>query len=198
MEKIITPNQGAFIEGMWIAENTVIAQEVINKVKKHWGKNGMMVIKVDLKKAYDWVEWNILDCALGAWGFSLDVYKLIGSCVSTINYSLLLNGGISRTFTPGRGLRQGDHLSSYLFILCSEFLTRLINREESLDSIHGIKVYKNAPTISHLMYADDLLLMSRASRVEAQSFKTCFDLYCGWLDRRLMKRNLVYSFLRIP
>lgn len=122
-----------------------------------------MVIKVDLKKAYNWVEWKFLNRVLDVWEFSPEVCKLIGNCLSTVNYSLLLNGSISGNFTPGRGLKQCDPLSLFLFILCSEFLTRLIHREEFLDKIHGIKVCRNAPAIFHLMYADDILLMSRAN-----------------------------------
>lgn len=66
MEKIISPYQRAFIEGRWIAENTVLAQKIIKKIKNHRGKNRLMVIKVDFKKAYDRMEWKFLDRALGA------------------------------------------------------------------------------------------------------------------------------------
>lgn len=84
--------------------------------------------------------------------------------MSTVSYSILLNGGLFGSFTPGRGLRQGDPLSLFLFFLYSEFLTRLFNSVESLENIHGIKVCRTAPAISHFMYTDDILLMSRANR----------------------------------
>lgn len=128
--KIISPNQGAFIEDQWIAENTVIAQKIIHKVKKHRGRNGLMVVKVDLVKAYDRIEWHFLDWALAAWGFSEDVRKLIHSYVSTVEFSVLINGGVSETFTPQRGLHQGDALSPYLFIIYVEFLTRMLGVQE--------------------------------------------------------------------
>lgn len=99
--------------------------------------------------------------------------------MSTIQYLVLINGGISETFSPGRGLRQGDPLSPYLFILCSEFITRLLNKEESQGNIHGIKVSKGGPAISHLMYADDLLLMCKANNQEARAVKRCLDAYYG-------------------
>lgn len=66
MSKIVSPNQRAFIESRWIAENTVIAQETMHRVKKHRGKNGLMVVKVDIKKVYDRAEWTFLDQALEA------------------------------------------------------------------------------------------------------------------------------------
>lgn len=135
-------------------------------MKKHREKKGLMAIKVDLKKAYDRIKWKFLDRALGTWGFSTDVRKLLASCVSTVNYSLLLNGGISVSFTPDKGIRQGDPLSLFLFILCFEFLTRLINREENSGKLHRIKVCKNAPAITHLMYANDILLTCRENLIE--------------------------------
>lgn len=130
-----------------------------------------MVIKVDLKKAYNCIEWNFLDRALDAWGFSEGVRRLTGSYVSTVNYSFLFNGDIADNFTPGKGLRQGDPLSPFLFIICTEILTRLINSEKCCENVHGIKISKNAPAITHLMYADDTLLMCRANKAEAQTIR---------------------------
>lgn len=130
MGKTISKHQGAFLEGRWIADNTVAAHEVVHKVKRHRGKNGLMMLKMDMKKAYDRMEWCFVRIALGAWGFSEKVQKLIGSCISSVQYSLLLNGGVASSFTPSRGLKQGDHLSPFLFILCSKFLSRIISRKE--------------------------------------------------------------------
>lgn len=157
--KFISLNQGAFIEDRWIAENIVTAQKVLQKVKKHRGRNGLMMVKVDLKKAYDHIERNFLDRAQAAWGFSEDAPRFTYSCVSTVEFSVLINRGISETFTPRRGLRQGDPLSLYLFIICAEFLTRMLGVQEEKGAIHGIKVSKNAPAITHLLYVDDLLIM---------------------------------------
>lgn len=68
--QIISSNQGAFMEGHWIAENTILAHELVYKVKKHKGKNGLMLIKVDMKKAYDGIEWGFVEKVLEAWEFS--------------------------------------------------------------------------------------------------------------------------------
>lgn len=64
MGMIVSHNQGAFLEGCWIAENTILAHEVMHKIKKHTSSNGLMCIKVYLKKAYDSVEWSFLDATL--------------------------------------------------------------------------------------------------------------------------------------
>ena len=102
---MIAPNQGAFVEGRWIAENTVNAHELVHKVKKHKGKNRLMLLKINLKKALDRIEWSFLDVVLGAWGFSNKFRNMIFSCVSSIKFSLLINGSLCGEFSPSRGLR---------------------------------------------------------------------------------------------
>lgn len=187
MGRIVSQNQGAFLEGRWIAENTVLAHEVMHKINNHRSLNGLMCIKIDLKKVYDRLEWKFIDRALGGWGFSLEVRKLITSCISTVQFSFLINGGISETFVPGQRLRQRDPLSPYLFILCTEYLTRIFNREEAQNNLHGIKISRGALALSHLMYADDLLLMSKANKREAQTINKCLDLFCEWSGQELNK-----------
>lgn len=66
LEKIISPNQDAFVKGRWIVENSVIAQEVVHRIKKHKGKKGLIVMKIDMKKAYDSMEWHFISRVLDA------------------------------------------------------------------------------------------------------------------------------------
>lgn len=77
MGKIISPNQSAFWEGHWIVENFILAQEIIDKIKRHKSNKGLMCIKIDLKKSFDRIEWDFIDRALETWGFSMEVRKLI-------------------------------------------------------------------------------------------------------------------------
>ena len=69
LDRIISPNQGAFVEGHWIAENSIIAQELVHKIKTYKGHNGLLLMKIDLKKVYDRLEWGLVDKTLAAWGF---------------------------------------------------------------------------------------------------------------------------------
>lgn len=112
-----------------------------------------------------------------------------------VQYSILLIGSIAGSFTPSRGLRQGDPLSPYLFILCTEFLSRMLMEEEEKGGINGIKVSRRAPTISHLLYADDILVMCRANKKEASVVKSCFDKFCLWSGHEvsLEKSSIMFS-----
>lgn len=101
------------------------------------------------------------------WGFSESFRRLIAGCVKSVSYSLLINGNIKGNIFPNRGLRQGDPISLFLFILCSEFLSKLLNKEKTNGCLHSIKIDRGAPAINHLMYADDLLVMCRANEGDA-------------------------------
>lgn len=129
LDRVISLNNGAFVEGRWIAENTVNAQEIFHKVRKHKGKNGLMILKLDLQKAYDRLEWTFVMEAMKMWGFNEEVRKMMLNCISTINYTFLVNGNQVRSLDPGRGLRQGILLSPYLFIICVEVLSRMIEKD---------------------------------------------------------------------
>ena len=80
-----------------------------------------------------------------------------------------MNGGRTDNFKPSRGLRQGDPLSPYFFILCQEVLSRLIARELLRGNISGVKMNRGGQDISHVMYVDDIMLFSKTSTHEVES-----------------------------
>ena len=88
-----------------------------------------MIIKIDLEKAYDRLEWSFVRILLNNIGFCQETIKLIMSYISSTSTSTLFNGSKMEDFKPSRGIRQGDHISPYRFILCMEFLGALINRK---------------------------------------------------------------------
>ncbi|CAI8597319.1 unnamed protein product [Vicia faba] len=92
---------------------------------------------------------------------------LIKECISTVAYQVLINGQLSKIKFPQRGLRQRDPLSPYLFIICANVLSRMLKREVEDKHLHGVRVARNAPTISHIFFSDDSLFFARANTVEA-------------------------------
>jgi hypothetical protein len=98
-------------------------------------------------------------------------------------------------FTPSRGLRQGDHLSPFLFILGTEVLSRLFHHQEFIGLLKGIKISKDCPTITHLLFADDLIIFAKATSSEAATIKSCLDLYCSWSGQQVNdgKSSVLFS-----
>ncbi|KAL0006983.1 hypothetical protein SO802_008485 [Lithocarpus litseifolius] len=115
--------------------------------------------------------------------------RWIMACVSSVSFEVVVNGGKSECFKPSRGLRQGDPLSPYLFILGQEVLSRLIEHELKLRNVTGIKTSISGPTISHVMYADDVILFSKASKKDAESLVRTVEKYCRWSGQAINKSN---------
>ena len=101
-------------------------------------------------------------------GFNEKWVALIMTCITSVSYSLLINGEPQGHIVPTRGIRQGDPLSPYLFLLCSEGLHRLIQTAANNGEIKGVSICRNGPRLTHLLFADDSLLFCRATRSECQ------------------------------
>ena len=95
-------------------------------------------------------------------------------------FEVLVNGGKLEQFEPSRGIRQGNPLSSYLFILGQEVLSRILNQDFCNKNINGVKTSKSSPAINHVMYANDIVQFSRATRHEASNILQCIEKYNSW------------------
>ena len=110
-------------------------------------------------------------------GFSHRWISLIMQCVSSVSYSVLINGEAFGTITPTRGLRQGDPLSPYLFILCADGLSALIHEAARNKLLNGISICRGCPIITHLFFADDSLLFCKANAQECRKLIDILECY---------------------
>jgi hypothetical protein len=149
-------------------------------MKHKRGNGGHMALKLDMEKAFDSMEWVFLLKILSSLGFHRTWIQWISQCLTTSSFSILLDGASYGKFSPTRGLRQGDPISHFLFILGSEILSRLLLREENLGTLHGIKIARLNPPISYLLFADNVMIISKAKNAEANVILKCLSTYSTW------------------
>lgn len=175
---IVSPTQGAFVAGRLISDNLLIAHEMIHGLKTNPNcRKEFIAIKTDMSKAYDRVEWTFLEALFIKMGFDAKWIAWIMACISSVSYTVLLNGQTHGRIVPERGIRQGDPLSPFLFILCAEALVHVMNRAEQREVISGMRLTKKCPVIQHLLFADDSLFLCRANLRECSEFLRCLALY---------------------
>lgn len=134
-------------------------------------KNTGMIMKVDLEKAYDWIEWNFVADSLFDLVIPREMSRLIMSCSSSGHFKLLWNRMSTEVIEESRGLLQED--SPYLFVLCMEHLSHLILEEVEDNRWKPIKASRGGPNISHLMFANDHLFFAEASLDQIDIVKQC-------------------------
>ena len=164
MLEVISESQSAFVPGRQITNNVIVAFEIMHSIdQRRKGKQGLMAIKLNMSKAYDRVEWGYLEAVMRRMGFQERWIELILMCVTTVSYFVLINGEPKGKIKPSRGLRQGDPISPYLFLLCFEGLSAMLKREEREGNIKGVSMCRCAPQLSHLLFVDDSIIFCRAS-----------------------------------
>lgn len=134
-------------------------------------------MKIDMSKAFDRVKWIYIDKMMAQMGFSKKWRSLISNCLSLVQFSVLVNGTPRENFKPRRGIRQGDPLSPYLFLICAEGLSPFLNREESLTNLKGFKINKLCLSLTHLFFANDNLIFCRATEKECKVIKDVLGIY---------------------
>jgi hypothetical protein len=196
LHKIVSPVQSAFLKGRSIHDNTILAHELFHSMKQKKGNGGLMALKLDMEKAFDSMEWEFLLKILSLLGFHPIWVQWIRQCITTSSFSILLDGAPFGKFFPSRGLRHGDPLSPFLFIMGSEILSRLILREENLGFLKGIKMARSCPPITHLLFADDVMIFARAKACEAEVILKCLNTYSAWSGQHINVSKSAIFFSR--
>jgi hypothetical protein len=186
---IICPTQSAFIPGRLITDNALIAFECVHALQKMEDDRGeFCAYKLDLAKAYDRVDWNTLERIMLKLGFRQTWVRWIMACVTTVRYSVKLNGEQLNAFSPTRGLRQGDPLSPYLFLFIANGLSCFLKDAIARNRLQELVICRGAPGISHLLFANDSLLFFKASSDQAEVVREVLQQFEGCTGQ-LLSRN---------
>jgi hypothetical protein len=194
MDKIISKPQNAFVKGRQILDSVLVVNECLDS-RLRSGESGVLC-KLDMEKAYDHVDWNFLLYLLRRCGFGERWCAWIKHCISSVCFSVLINGVPSGFFGSSRGVRQGDPLSPFLFVLVMEAFSRMLGAFISRGLISGFTVGSselNRVNVSHLLFADDTLVFCGANESQIRhvgALLVCFEVIIG-LKVNLSKSALV-------
>lgn len=175
---LICHSQHAFIPGRRIANNIILAQEIVHSFGLNSSSQHAFLIKIDLSKAFDRLEWDFIATAMQKKGFHHHFINLVLSCIKSSSFSVTINGQAYGSFNASRGIRQGCPLSPYLFVLALNELSDQLNEALQNQNIKGIKLSDSGPAIHSLLYADDLIITGTATVEEATQIKNIIDNFC--------------------
>jgi len=156
LPELILPSQTAFVKDRLLVENSTLASELIHGYHKHTGTK-RITIKVDIAKAFDTLSWEFLLPCLEGLQVPQKFISWIKACICTTSFMVGYNGVVNGYFKGKRGIRQGDLLSPYLFVIAMNFLSLMLNQAAQ----NGKIKYHNRcdrMKLTHLSFADDLLI----------------------------------------
>lgn len=198
MPKLVNENQRSFIPGRQASDNVVLAQE-IRSMRKERGKKGCLAFKIDLEKADDKIEWRFLEKVLGAAGLEEPLIKLIMFFVSFTTLSVIWNGEWTDKIYPTKGLRQGDPLLPYLFVLCMKTLGHMISNLVAKRECKGIKITRSGPVLSHIFFADDLILFGETTHTQARIMEEILSLFCVMSSQKVnLNKSKLFISKNVP
>ncbi|XP_039010280.1 uncharacterized protein LOC120138979 [Hibiscus syriacus] len=164
LERCIDEAQSAFVLSQLITDNIITTYEVLHSFQqRRFGKKGFYALNLDMSKTYDRVEWGSLWEIMSKMGFCSTWIEKVQRCVCSVSYLVILYGLAGEKFVSQRGLKQGDPLSPYLFLICSEGLSSLIWHAVLREEFHGVRINRYAPVISHLLFPYDSLIFAEVT-----------------------------------
>ncbi|KAJ9544401.1 hypothetical protein OSB04_024108 [Centaurea solstitialis] len=177
---IISPVQTAFVKGRQILDGPLIVNEIISWAKRL--KNKLFIFKVDFEKAFDNIRWNFLWEILDQMNFGRRWISWIKGIICTAKVSVLVNGSPTNQFGLEKGVRQGDPLSPYLFIIAMEGLVAALKEASDKNLLSGVVLPNQGPSISSLHYADDAIFLGKWNEANLRNLLKilkCFHLASG-------------------
>jgi len=173
---IISPEQRGFIRDRNISDCIIMASEAVNMIdKRQFGGN--VALKVDIKKAFDTLDWNLLVAVLRKFGFSPTFTNWILAILHSARLSILVNGKAVGFFSCSRGVRQGDPLSPLLFCIAEEVLSRAISIASHAGQIVPMFYCRGASIPTHILYADDVLIFCAGTKQNIRCLLKIFNDY---------------------
>ncbi|GKV52760.1 hypothetical protein SLEP1_g59327 [Rubroshorea leprosula] len=196
LSMLVSNNQTAFVKGRSITTNLLICQDLMRNYHKSKGP-ARCLMKIDLQKAYDSVDWGYVKAMLRGLNFPDRFINWLMLCVSTTRFSVLINGQPKGYFQGQRGLRQGDPISPYLFVLVMEYLTRKL---KELEMQEKFKYHSKCRVmqLTHLIFADDIMLFCKADEESIVLMMQKFEEFArvSGLEVNRMKSQVFFSGVR--
>ncbi|GJT59406.1 RNA-directed DNA polymerase, eukaryota [Tanacetum coccineum] len=158
ISELVSDVQSAFVSNRHILDGPFILNELLSWCKHK--KSKALIFKIDFEKAFDSVRWDYLDVVLANFGFGLKWRSWIQGCLNSAMGSILVNGSPTSEFKFSKGLKQGDPLSPFLFILIMESLHLSFNNVVNAGLYNGIQIDESL-NLSHLFYADDVIFVGK-------------------------------------
>ncbi|GLT78221.1 hypothetical protein SLA2020_497620 [Shorea laevis] len=195
LQNLIGPWQSSFLSGRSTSDNIILVQEAVHSMQRLKGKKGALALKIDLHKAFDSVDWGFLKEVLIDFNLPESLIQLIMFSVTPLQLSIIWNGEKLPYFQPQRGLRQGDPLSPYLFIMVMEKLSYMILSRLQQHQWKPFKISHGGLPLCHLFFADDLMLFGTASLPQVEIIMDCLSEFAGrsGLELNLSKSKLFVS-----
>ncbi|KAL9683059.1 hypothetical protein QQ045_014873 [Rhodiola kirilowii] len=178
LPRIISQGQCGFIPGRSMMDSIALAHDLTCHIN-NGHRGGNIIMKIDMSKAYDRVSWLFLIRTPKAMGFSDRWCDLIFRNISNCYYSVLWDGSSFGHFKSNQGVRQGDPLSPSLFVICMEVFSRMIHHGGRSGRIEPFFTKTGVVQISHLLYADDMLIFTNGLKHSLERLLAIINLYCA-------------------
>ncbi|WOK95118.1 hypothetical protein Cni_G03825 [Canna indica] len=183
IEDTISKEQMAFVRNRNLHENVLMVSEMLNIIHGSKRKKPYCILKLDLEKAFDRVSWEALKKIWNFMNFPKKLINRLYGCLSSSVFTCSINGFNSFCFKNCKGVRQGDPLSPYFFIMMQELLSLLIKKAVDDGEVKAFKYKKFF--ISHLFYADDILITISSCRRSVMKVKEILDTYCSYTNHKI-------------